>query len=758
MTIPVASTYPETIDNDQNLYAVNDGLRVVLAEDYTPGDTSITVLGDETTMRAFHPTGLITLTEQCSEPELRAISFYYGSRTLTTFDELEILPGFVDVAKPKNITNVTQNVMAVHHNALKDALIAIEQFAGKKGEAPLRPLEGTMEQRITYLRNIALVPKAWFKVDKTIGLAPFTVTFEDQSFRLGTDGTSHEVTRLWDFGDNTGPSIITIEEDTEVPSNITDVLVEDPDGGFIKKTYTKPGIYSVTLTVTNDFGTDSVTFEDLITARFPAPDYAVIDFIQRAGQIVTNGDPVGGPYTTPPKIRAAANSIIDVVINTGINSYTGRTYGGEAVDETNTPIDPIVDYTWSFSDDLSHNNASSARAVFSVGGLYDLTLRVDTEFGAYRITNYVDSFDIVEKVNLWLWTYDTGGSDVACTEFGLISETFKTTSTTTMSLNVDDSFLTGAANEEQQKREFKRNVGFAQRGSVTSGNGGVGLLYWASGRAAVDSPSTEAIRMNEFNGFTGTYTSKPDHSRPWNWVSFASAETLYFFLGGVTGTIAPDTSPTNQVKDSMTLSTLVYDPAPSSLSASNYKNGADELMENEVTFDMSGDPDQGHMSVYRSAWHNDTGYLLRNQGVGSFFRLKSFYKTSGNSAEPFQDVRKLPDMAGSAKVEGQLVALSQGVYFFSNSGSVAAYSPSSGIWGTGGPGANSASFRLLQDTSVVGFDDADQTLLAASDGDRIAYLSFDYSPNAFIKFNEADATFSGVTARPTGDQWYMAIF
>jgi len=756
MTIPVASTYPTTIDTNQNLYQVHDSLRVRLIEDYTPGDTSITVFGDEPTMRAFNATGIITLTEQCSEPEYRAISFYYGSRTLTTFDQLELLPGFVDVAKPKSLTNVTQNVMSVHHNSLKDALIAIERFAGKKGEVALRPLEGTMEQRINYLRKLALAPKAWFRVNKTIGLAPLTVEFEDQSFRLGGDGTSHSIEHLWDFGDNSGPSIITISEDTEVPSNISDVLVKDTDGGIIRKTYTRPGIYTVTLTVTNDFGSDSVTFDDIITARFPAPDYAVVNFVQRAGQIVTPGSPIGGPYTTtPPKIRAASNTIIDLAISPGINSFTGRTYGGEAVDGTNTPIDPIQDYTWSLSDDLIHSNASSARAVFSVGGLYDLNLRVDTEFGAYRITTYEDSFDIVEKVNLWLWTYNNTNS-VSSSEFGMISETFKAKGAGSLSLGVDDSFLTGQLNETQQKREFHRNNGFAQRGSAASGAGGVGLLYWASGRSSVDSPTTEEILMSEYNGFVETYTSRPSVSRPWNWISFASADSLYFFLGGVTGSIAPDTSPTNQVKNRMLLNDLSV--SSSTIANANYKNGADELTNNEVTYNISGEPLQGHMSVYRSTWHEETGYFLRNEGVGDFFRIKSFYKTSGNSAEPFQDIRKLPDMIGSAKVEGQLVSLSQGVYFFSNSGAVAAYNPTSGIWATGGPGANSSSFRLLQDTDVVGFDEPNQTFLAASDGDRTAYLSFDYSPKAFIKFNESDTTFSGVTSRPAGTQWQMSIF
>jgi hypothetical protein len=61
-------------------------------------------------------------------------------------------------------------------------------------------------------------------------------------------------------------------------------------------------------------------------------------------------------------------------------------------------VDPIQNYTWSLSDDLAHGNSNTARAVYSIGGTYDLILRTDTEFGSYKITIYDNAFDIVEKI------------------------------------------------------------------------------------------------------------------------------------------------------------------------------------------------------------------------------------------------------------------------------------------------------------------------------------------------------------------------
>lgn len=750
MSIPTSSNYPEAFDTDDNLFVAHDALRVQLASDYNPGDKSITISGDAETVSRFPPTGLITLTEQRSHAEERAISFYYASRTSTTFDGLELLPRFPDVVKSKSITNVTQNTMDSHHNAVKDALIAVQKFAGKKGEVAPRPLEGTMEARTNYLRNVVLTPKAWFSAAKTIGLVPLVVPFKDLSFRLGTDGTSGSITHIWDFGDESGPSVVTISQTTIVPSCPSTVS----ESVSIEHTYARPGIFDVTLTVTNAFGTDTVVLPGLINARIPAPDPAVIDLVPRSGQTLTPGTPSGGPYAVNPKIRATANTLIDLEVPLGFNPNTGLSYAGEELDGHGRAIDPITSYTWSLADDLQHNNSSTARVSYSVGGVYDLILRVDTEYGAYRITSYPDALDVVERDNLWLWTFDNSES-ASSYEFGLLSETFKAKAPTPLVVGYDTSFLAGQSNAAQQIKEFKKNNGFAQRGSSQSGLGGSGLLYWASGRGQADSPSLEKIQFSEFNGFTETYVARPSIFRPWNWVPLASPDKVYFILGGDGTDPAANTSPTNQTKHDLTLSDLSV--ASTTLSNSNYKNGADELKQNEVTY-SGGETEQGDMSVYRSCWRADTGFVLRNQGVGSFFRLSSFYRTSGNATESFIDIRKLPNMAGPAKVEGQLVPLSQGVFFFNNSGSVAAYNPTSGVWETGGPGINSAAFRSFQDTSMIGFDDPGNTLLAASDGQHIAYLSYDYSAKAFVKFNSADLTFSKVVARPGGVQWQIQIF
>lgn len=78
-------------------------------------------------------------------------------------------------------------------------------------------------------------PEAAFVADDTMGAAPFTVQFTDQS-------TNSPILWAWDFGDGN-------DSEDQNPSN----------------TYQNPGVYTVTLTATNIYGSDTVTRVDYIT-------------------------------------------------------------------------------------------------------------------------------------------------------------------------------------------------------------------------------------------------------------------------------------------------------------------------------------------------------------------------------------------------------------------------------------------------------------------------------------------------------------
>jgi PKD repeat protein len=717
MTIPVAPLYPDAFDSNKNLYEVHDSLRVTLVEDYLPGKKIIKVTGDTS---RFPASGLITLTEQQSEAHHRAISFWYSARTATTFEGLELLPEFEDSAKPKNITHVTQNVIAPHHNNLKDALIAIEEFIGIKGTVDTKPLGPTMEGRINFLRRLVLRPRAWFTVNKRIGIAPLTVQFKDMSFRNPTQW-------CWNFGDQgiSGCSVISMSV-ISTPSNI---VISNANEHTVTKTYFTPGIYDIELTVSNDFGEDTITIPKYITVRVQAPDEATIAFApDNATQLLISG-----------VLHTRSNALVNVTIS----------------DNGEQPSDPITNYTWDMQDDLSHGNAPSAKASYSVGGIYDIRLKTSTALGAYRTTIFKNIINVIERTNLFYMVFpDTSNAitkSVYSYEFGLISETFKIGTRTPQNVTRDYTILSSQPSDvDVQTKEFLRNNGFIQKNSTASGDKGTSLVYWCEGGTPIK------VRFKEYVGFTDTWADPlglTTFNRGWNWVSFPAPGKVYFLLGTdpTMPTNTPGSSLTNQQKDTLSLSNYTFS-TPVTFDGTNYKNGADELMQN------TGLGTHGDYSVYRTCWKGHTGYIVRNDGVGPYFRLKSFYRTEGTLSEEFQFIRKLPDMPGSMKLDGQLVALSGGIYFFNNSGEIVVWNDTTNIWAVGSPSAASIPFRSLQDQSQPDFDELSNSLVATSDGDRRAFLSFDYSDRVFLKFNEATLSFSSLGSRPTGEQFLMSVY
>lgn len=717
--IPAASLYPDNFDTDDNLFLVRDALRVRLLEDYTPGDTSISVEGDPRIIAKFPPTGIITLTEQISDIDERAISLYYGSHTDSTFDELEALPDFPAVSKPKRMTNVTMNVFEKHHNHIKDAVIAIQEFLGVEGTIDTKPFGTTLEGRTNFLRRLVLSPRAWFDTATRIGVAPFEVCFTDRSLRNPTEW-------LWNFGDGTKTSACStisvaslisivsldsvISTSVSVPSGVS--MAFDTDGNTICKTYYCPGKYDVTLTVSNSFGEDTITIPEYVIVRAPAPDEA---------QMVIS----------PAKARA------DTIINL------------EVVDNGENSLDPIVEYTWNLGDDLAHLNSPETVASYSIGGIYDVKLRVDTDLGGYRITVVEDAINVVERTNLWLLLFDSAASNLSTTktvstfEFGLISETFKITTMPTTSVLRDDSFMSAYPELAYQRGIFRRNCGMAPRGTTTSGDRGKALAFWAEGSAT--------IRFRQFEPFDEIWTTPvimggSSITRNWGWATLNTTSDVYFLFGNEN--VAPTPSAVSQARHKVSLNSLSVGTANFVLA--DYQNGAEELENN---------PDD-YPATYKTATQAQRGFLARNDaGPGSFYRIKSFYVITGINNDIARTVLKVNDIPGTTKTELELTPLTNGIYVFNNSGEVAVYSPATNTWATGGPGVGAAAFRVLQDATVSGFAELSQPLRATSDGDRRAYLSYDYSQNAFVKFNEVDLTFSSLGAKPNGnEQFLMSVY
>ncbi len=431
MTLPKSSNFPVEFDNDNNLFLVHDSLRVRLLEDYNPGDTFIYVEGDYETMIKFPPTGIITLTEQCSDIEKRALSFYYSEPPREepySFQNIEILPEFssLNSTKIRKYTNVTMNVMSVHHNHLKDALIKIQEFLGTK----YNPDVGTITERINSLKKIALSPRAWFSINSSYGLAPMKLILKNESIRIGKE----YVKQTWHFKEvgSENEDIIIIETNNEE---------EYKENSTIEKDLLHPGLYTIGLGVETEYGSDYLEFEESVSVRTECPEEANIQINHRGSQNIYLNE-------NKPKIRSLTNTFIDLEVPEGIDPDNPEySFAGEYFGSGSSAIDPIKEYTWILDDDLPHPNMRTARASYDIGGYYDITLRVDTTFGSYRITSYDDSIDIIESSNLWMFNMspltenENSSGDISAYEFGLKSETFKTLGNSSPYIDRDNSFL-----------------------------------------------------------------------------------------------------------------------------------------------------------------------------------------------------------------------------------------------------------------------------------------------------------------------------
>jgi PKD repeat protein len=761
MAIPEI-TFPVTLDTSTNLYSVADALTLPLAKDYSPGDTIIYVAQDAVIMAQFPVTGIITLTENCSPTEYRATSFYYGAKDNInfTFSDLTVLDETPDKTEKKaGATNVSMNVTAQHHNSIKNATLNIEEYLGVTSDVGILPFEGTINGRTNFLLKTVFTPRAWFVATPLLGkITPgfgMEVTFTSYCLYLGEELPNNTITYTWDFGD----------------SNVIPPATQTTTNPVITHTYLSPGIYTISMTVQNKFGQDTVTFVGMIDALYVAPAEAeiVVGWPGNAEFDPSKPGLKNFPTRIPPYLKAPTGAYVDVYTTdlVIVGSDPLRADNGAWLIESPpgiyTEIDPIVSYTWDLSDTLSHATTTPVtKALYTIGGDYQVVLRCDTDSEAYRITQNYKYINAIERQNAWLFTFGTGAyaTSVYASELGFLNETFKTKQVVSTVITKDSSFLDYIADPLQQaraKNEFNTNNNLNARSTTPSGLQGFSILSWASGRTASQSSTLETVNCVNYNGFQETYDTPVgfQFNRPWNWIPFNGTSVIYYILGNA-ATQPPSTSPTNLNVDIQSLidgSRQTYAYTNASFTAQ-----ADLLEYNAAQYDPFGQNIYGAYSAYRTAFRGRSGYILKNTTVGNDFMIKSFYATVESTSYLLDSFKKLPDMPGPVKTQGQLVNLTTGLFFFNNSGSVLAFDPSVNIWKTGGPGYNSITFSNLQDKTVPDYDNENNALVATTDFASNAFLSFDYSNNAFIKFNDVDLSFSKLSSRPSGTQWLFGSY
>lgn len=175
-------------------------------------------------------------------------------------------------------------------------------------------------------------PVANFTADITNGLAPLTVTFTDTSIGEGITAWS------WDFGDPASGANNT--STAQNPSH----------------QYASPGTYTVALTVTNEFGSDTETKTAFITVT-------------------------GQPGGLPDAAFTASVTEGDVPLTV---QFTDQSTG-----------DGIVAWEWDFGDGSPASTERNPTHEYTVAGVYAVSLKVTNALGASRlkIQNFITVTD-----------------------------------------------------------------------------------------------------------------------------------------------------------------------------------------------------------------------------------------------------------------------------------------------------------------------------------------------------------------------------
>ncbi|MSR63651.1 MAG: PKD domain-containing protein [Planctomycetes bacterium] len=239
--------------------------------------------------------------------------------------------------------------------------------------------------RSSYITVSEPPPVADFDVPSTSGFAPFTAVFTDQSSGV-------VATRLWSFGDGTSSS-------ASAPQHV----------------YAAPGSYTVSLTVSSSFGTDTVVKSNLIVVRDPTPVAHLsapqtsgvaplaVQFADASAGLITawwwefgdgatsaERDPehvyllpgtysvrlsVAGPNGSDDELRTDLVVVSEPPPTADFQVSATQGFAPLGVQFTDQSLGLLSSWSWSFGDGSS-SNSSSPSHVYTTPGTYDVQMTV----------------------------------------------------------------------------------------------------------------------------------------------------------------------------------------------------------------------------------------------------------------------------------------------------------------------------------------------------------------------------------------------
>lgn len=248
------SLFPEALDDKDVLYEATNNSTIILKQ--TVSFNSKVIIVEDTT--GFPDKGHLRLGPEPGTPGQHEL-VAYEKRTRNTFQDLKRgFAGSTIGQWPAKKTWVSNTVFSDHHNAVKDAIINIEQDLGLKTSPDPESLNGILKaQEVRFL-----APKPLFRAFPIKGPPSLKVRF--QNFTTG-----YIARYLWDFGDG-GTSL------EKSPTH----------------TYVTEGVYTVKLNVVTTTGAQGIAtkIEYIVVDSDEALPFFYVDSISDPYSVETATD------------------------------------------------------------------------------------------------------------------------------------------------------------------------------------------------------------------------------------------------------------------------------------------------------------------------------------------------------------------------------------------------------------------------------------------------------------------------------------
>lgn len=653
--------FPNAFDDETTLFTVTDDAVTRLAEDWRPEHTELVL---EDTNRFPASGGYCTV-----------YSFHDSisvAKRVTTFKFSGVsddrLTGVVPINNPQmprvKGCRVVLNIMAQHRNATTNANLAMQKVLGEIGTQD----ESTIEWFANLLTSKVKVPRPFFSVSPSrTGFKLTTFNFKDQTYRLQP---WQDIKWEWDFGDGTTST-------EQNPSHA----------------YEYPGLYTVMLRVTNNYGDKTLIARDVIR---------VLGEVPRTGDI----------------------SVVPTTLIAGETFAVLSFQPSPIQDEAN----PIENIEWEIEGRDSPLIGTTVRALFQTPGRMSPRVFQRTRLGNYSIQQGPE-INVIERNSAWLIIQPSLNPEFTIEEYMPSLDSYKT----------GKGKFVFERDWQQVKNKEVPEENFLFSGGLHRFQGRHSALYLANRNLNI-------MRFRELGLDTDVATEGGSRSRGWGWTSARIITTevddplendqVYVFFGRATDD--------ERQRELLTvehygMNTKTWESMPLASVAASLDD--EDIIRNAAHGAMGS---RGRR--WRSTNWQDKIYILGSDDRNYMSRFVSF-----QPATQSWSTLSMPLVSGRTLdlVEATLFSLSEGVYMAGVDRFISKYSPNDNAWtslvGSSAWAVSSSGVTADSRTPIKAFSSEESPKV---DNTR-AYVS-GYATDSFASYDEISRSATSHRFRPAG--------